>query len=380
MSVSGISISGADANNYLLANTTASAMANITVRPLTITAHGVDRQYDGTTSATVTLSDDRLSGDVFIDSYTSASFADKNVGGSKAVSVSGISISGADASNYNFNTSASTTANISRLPITVTAVTDTKVYDGTTTSAGVPSAPGIAAGDTGNFTQAFDMKNAGPRTLIPAGSVADGNAGNNYAVTFMNANGTISQRPITITADAKTKVYGENDPALTYQLTSGSLVVGDSFSGALSRASGENVSTYAIQQGTLTLGNNYAISYAGASLSITPAPLTITPDGGKTKTLDTVFTAFTGSITGLKFNDAVTVTYASTGAPAACARGKLRHHCPDLQFHNWVGVELHHCDQRSFPRFAGVLLDSGLPRRLRSSDSAADQLRREQRL
>ena len=33
-------------------------------------------------------------------SYTSASFADKNVGNGKPVSVSGIAISGADAGNY----------------------------------------------------------------------------------------------------------------------------------------------------------------------------------------------------------------------------------------------------------------------------------------
>ena len=33
-------------------------------------------------------------------SYTSASFADKNVGTAKTVSVSGIAISGADAANY----------------------------------------------------------------------------------------------------------------------------------------------------------------------------------------------------------------------------------------------------------------------------------------
>jgi len=42
----------------------------------------------------VTLSDDRVAGDVFTDSYTSATFNNKNVGTGKPVSVSGISISG----------------------------------------------------------------------------------------------------------------------------------------------------------------------------------------------------------------------------------------------------------------------------------------------
>ncbi len=323
VSVSGISISGTDANNYMLGNVIANTIANITPRPLTVTAHGVDKQYDGTTMATVTLSDDRVAGDVFTDSYTSASFVDKNAGSGKSVNASGISISGTDAGNYSFNSTASTTASISQRLITVTAVTDTKVYDGNTTSAGVPtvSAPGIASGDTANFTQTFDSRNAGARTLLAAGSVNDGNGGNNYAVTFMNVNGTISPRPIAIAADPKTKVYGGVDPQLTYQTTSGSLAAMDSFTGSLTRVSGENVGGYSIQQGTLTLGTNYTLSYVGASLSITPATLTITPDGGKTKTLGAVFTAFTGTVNGLKFHDGVTVTYTSTGAPAAAAVG-----------------------------------------------------------
>ena len=323
VSVSGISISGADAGNYALLNATASTTANISLRSLTITAHGVDKQYDGMTSATVTLSDDRIAGDSITDSYTSASFIDKNAGSAKAVSASGISISGIDAGNYTFNTTASTTASINPRPITVTAVTDTKVYDGTTSSAGVPtvSAPGIATGDLANFSQAFDTKNAGPRILNPSGSVTDGNSGNNYAVTFMTASGTISQRPIATTADAKTKVYGDVDPPLTYHVTSGSLMTGDSFTGALARMTGENVGPYAIQQGTLTAGNNYALTYVGANLTITRAPLTITPDGGKTKIVGSVFTAFTGVVSGLKSNDAVTVTYTSTGAPAPAGAG-----------------------------------------------------------
>ena len=50
--------------------------------------------YDGTSTATVTLSDNRIAGDVFTDSYTAAVFADKNVGASKPVSVSGLAVSG----------------------------------------------------------------------------------------------------------------------------------------------------------------------------------------------------------------------------------------------------------------------------------------------
>jgi hypothetical protein len=51
-------------------------------------------------------------------------------------------------------------------------------------------------------------------------------------------------------------------------VTSGSLVTGDAFTGALDRAPGETVGSYAIQQGTLTAGPNYGLSYVGAGLAI----------------------------------------------------------------------------------------------------------------
>src|SRR5207249_517176 len=120
VSVSGISISGTDAGNYTF-NTSATTTANITPRALTISAAGVNKVYDGNTTATVTLSDNRVSGDVFTDSYTSATFNNKTVGTAKPVSVSGISISGTDAANYTFNTTSSTTANITARALTVSA-------------------------------------------------------------------------------------------------------------------------------------------------------------------------------------------------------------------------------------------------------------------
>src|SRR5439155_13694765 len=99
-----------------------------------------------------------------------------------------------------------------------------------------------------------------------------------YAITYNTANFTTTARPITVTADAKTKMYGNMDPALTYQITSGSLVVGDSFTGALTRVAGEAVGTYAIQQGTLALSSNYQLTYVGANLTITERPITVTAD------------------------------------------------------------------------------------------------------
>ncbi|MBR2308048.1 MAG: hypothetical protein IKA48_12765, partial [Fibrobacter sp.] len=75
--------------------------------------------------------------------------------------------------------------------------------------------------------------------------------------------------PLTVTADAKAKIYGDEDPTLTY--TAEGLLGGDTLTGALTgalrREEGENVGSYAITLGTLS-ADNYTISFVEANLFI----------------------------------------------------------------------------------------------------------------
>src|SRR5262249_6899008 len=132
VTATGLSLSGAAAANYQLASTTASTSADITARSLTVSATGVNKVYNGTAAATVTLADNRLAGDSLASSYSGASFADRYVGTAKPVTVNGISISGTDAANYSANSTASTTANITTATVTSQVTANNKVYDATT--------------------------------------------------------------------------------------------------------------------------------------------------------------------------------------------------------------------------------------------------------
>ena len=89
---------------------------SLTVSPalLTVTATGIDKVYDGTTAASVTLTDNRLFTDQLTLDHAAATYADPNVGIGKNVTVDGIALSGgADAGNYILgNTIAMTTATI----------------------------------------------------------------------------------------------------------------------------------------------------------------------------------------------------------------------------------------------------------------------------
>ncbi|TMM28767.1 T9SS type A sorting domain-containing protein [Polaribacter aestuariivivens] len=119
-------------------------------------------------------------------------------------------------------------------------------------------------------------------TTIPAGSnfivrvsAADGTANGDIIEAGIDdlsiTESTTSRIPITITADAKTKEFGDADPTLTYTVTSGSLDSGDTLVGSLTRDTGEAVNNYNINQGTITNANNpkYNISFVSALFTIT---------------------------------------------------------------------------------------------------------------
>jgi LEA14-like dessication related protein len=116
----------------------------------------------------------------------------------------------------------------------------------------------------------------------------------------------ITAKPITITVNpGQSKVYGDTDPFFTY--TSSDPLA--TLTGALSRIPGENVDTYAINQGTLAVvSSNYAItSFVPANFAVTPKPITITANTGQSKAhgdVDPVF-MFTSSDSGAAFAGAL---------------------------------------------------------------------------
>ncbi len=208
----------------------------VTPASLTVGAVGVNKVYDGLPAASVSLTDNRAFGDFILTHYTAAVFANENVGTGKAVSVSGISIDGTDAGNYVLsNTSASTTADITPLAITVSAMPNTKYYDGNLSALTAPviTTGTPASGDVANFTEAYTDKDAGSgKTLVVSGAMIDGNSGNNYDVTLADStSGVINRKPISsVIADNKTISDADPLPPFTFHYGAGDLVSGEAAS------------------------------------------------------------------------------------------------------------------------------------------------------
>lgn len=82
--------------------------------------------------------------------------------------------------------------------------------------------------------------------------------------------------PLTVVADDLTKVFGSEDPKLTYVVYGlrGEDVAENVLTGALVRAEGEAIGTYDIGQGTLETTNaNYVLTFVGGTFAIVAVPV-----------------------------------------------------------------------------------------------------------
>ena len=169
-------------------------------------------------------------------------------------------------------------ANLFILPrgITVTAQPAGKGYGDPDPPLGYGFAPALVGSDSfsGALQRVAGESVSGSPYVIQQGTLA---LSANYAISFLPASFSITRRAVTVTADPKGKGYGDADPPLSYGFAP-ALVAGDSFSGALSRAPGETVGSYPINQGNLALGGNYSIAYLPANLAVAPRGVTVTAD------------------------------------------------------------------------------------------------------
>ena len=207
VAVSNISASGDQSGNYQVKNSTATAYATVTAKNIVIAARGSDKVYDGSTKGVVNLSSDGVfSGDTVNFTSTSAVFADKNVGDGKAVTVSGIRLTGTDARNYTNNARASSSANITPKSIAVTATGSSMVYNATRNVPVTLASSGVLRGDSVSFTNTsalLDNKNVGTDKLVTVSGIsALGSDARNYALSNSTATARAKVTPLSIIVTA----------------------------------------------------------------------------------------------------------------------------------------------------------------------------------
>ncbi len=320
VNISGITFGGttqdstAASVDYTLVQPTTTA--NITPLALLVTATGISKGYDTTTSATVTLSDNRLAIDdgTFTDEYTSAAFTDPNVGNNKTVNVSGIFLSGPDSQDYTPNTTASTTANITIGTPVISVTGGPFVYNDTAEAATVTVTDGhgneVAGTITVTYTAAPTNQGSSSGAVTDVGMYYVGvefvSSNPNYmslgTVTPVDA-GTLTITPATLTVSGVTgmnKVYDGTTSATvnTAGATLNGVYPSDNVTltgtgGTFSSPDvGNNLTVTA--SGLSLIGSNafdYVLTVPTTTANITQATLTVTGITALNKTYDGTTTA-----------------------------------------------------------------------------------------
>jgi hypothetical protein len=279
------------ASNYSLAAGETVA-AHITPADLNITGlTASDKVYDANTAATLGgMAEITVLGadNVTVGGSASGAFNTKDAGNDKSVTVSGNSINGKDAGNYNLIQQTGLTADITPAPLHIAANSTTRLYGSSNplysaTYIGFMSGESATAltGTLAFATPAIPASNVGSYAIIPSGQ-----SSNNYTIDYINGSLQVTPVSLMVSANIKSKVYGTNDPALTFStiglVNNPSVGVVDTagsvFSGKLERTPGETVAggPYAISQGNLAANSNYMlVNFTGGNFTITPAVLKV---------------------------------------------------------------------------------------------------------
>ncbi|WP_339864214.1 MBG domain-containing protein [uncultured Algoriphagus sp.] len=160
------------------------------------------------------------------------------------------------------------TADLTVIPAAIGGITfedQTFIYDGTSKSLAIsgtlPSGASVAYSNNS-------------RTEVGTQEVTAMISGANFTEVTLIADLTINPATLMVMADeGQGKEFGMEDPALTYQVSGlQGADIESIVTGTLSRASGEEVGSYAIIIGTLDAGANYTIDFIGADFVITEEP------------------------------------------------------------------------------------------------------------
>ena len=260
---------------------------DISKRLLDVGADGIGKTYDGTTTATVALSDDRIAGDQLTASYTAASFADKNVAADKPVTVTGITISGPDAGNYTAGSTLVIDADIEPAGLTLTADAVSRSYGQsnpalTATLSGFVNgeSAGVVSGSPGFITPTSPDSSVGSYPITP--SLGSLTALNYIFTQFVGGTLTVTQAALTATAEDQSRTYRSSNPPLSIHYSG--FENGDTEADLDSPPVASTTADIASETGTYSItltggsDNNYALILVNGELSITPATLLISAD------------------------------------------------------------------------------------------------------
>ena len=197
-----------------------------------------------------------------------------------------ITPSGLSSNNYSISY-ANGSLTVNKVNLTVTAVNATKTYDGLVYSGGNGvNYSGLVNNETSSVLTGVLAYSGTSQNAIDAGTYVItpfGLDSNNYNIAYSNGGLTVNKATLTVTANAQTRIYGDQNPSFTQTITgfvngqtlSTSGVSGSAY-GSTTATEANSVGTYTITGSTTGLiSNNYQFSPANGVLTIAARPITV---------------------------------------------------------------------------------------------------------
>ena len=316
--------------------TSTSTPVNLTVNqaPLVVTASSASMTYGGTPPTVTPSYSGFVNGDDPTD-LTTAPTCSTAATSTSPVGSYASSCSGAVDSNYSFTyQNGSTTVNTA--PLSITAGSPSMTYGGSVPTI-APSYSGFVAGDTASSLTTAPTCTTTATSSSPVGSYASSCSGAvdaNYTISYSGGTVAVGVAPLVITASSASETYGTSPPAITPSYSG--FVNGDTASSLTTPPACSTTATAASHVGNYDTScsgasdPNYAITYSDGSISVIPAPLTITASSGMSSYGSTP-PASTPTVTGLQNGESGSVLGAgltcSTTATASSPVGTYTTSC-----------------------------------------------------
>ena len=282
----------ADANHVSTAIAAISGTKSIGQKEVTV-GSGItasNKTYDGTTAATLDYSGVVITGKVDGDNLSvtaTGTFADATVGDGKTVSISGISLTGTSAGNYQLaatGNQASITANITKATLTATPANASRGYN-TENPAFTVNVTGFVNGENTSTAAGYVAPTASS-TATTSSNVgtyeitASGGSATNYDFSYTAGTLTITQVAGTLTCTNDALSFSASDGANSTKTKTSVSCSGGTISVQSSNTSN---CTVTFSSGTITVTR---VSEAAWSETIT---VSVTPDGNHTAPSNVTF-------------------------------------------------------------------------------------------
>ncbi len=303
----GTSCSGASDPNYTISYTPGQMIVG--AAPLMVTASSLSTTY-GTQPTAVTPSySGFLNGDT-ADSLTTQPTCSTAASAASPVGTYGTSCSGAADPNYAI-TYVVGSVTVTPAPVVVTASSAYVIYGGTVPAV-TASVSGLQNGEGASVLGSGLLCTTAAASSSPVGTYGtscSGAADPNYAITYVDGSVSVTRAALTVTASSGSMTYGANPPAVTPTVSGlqngeePTVLAGLTCSTTASAAS--PVGSYD-SSCSGAVDANYTISYVDGSVTVSPAPLTLTASSGS-MTYGSTPPAISASADGLQNGETITV-------------------------------------------------------------------------